>query len=90
MVKRQRSYQLHQYLLTHFKITLDVVKNRGEHYFGIHECAPVGKDLKIKEALHIRWQKPTLNQQIIQFNVKYRNVLVANLKLRYRALWPRW
>ena len=42
----------------------------GEHCSKILDSAPVGLDLKTKEALHIKWLKSTLNQQIRQFNIK--------------------
>ena len=42
----------------------------GEHSFEIIDQASTGYDLKIKEALHILWEKPSLNVQVKHFNIK--------------------
>ena len=56
----------------------------GENYFKILDIAPVGIDLKIKDLLHIRWQKPSPNKQIRQFNITgpYLEFFVSGGKLR--------
>ena len=38
--------------------------------FEIIDQASTGYDLKIKEALHILWEKPSLNIQVKHFNLK--------------------
>ena len=38
--------------------------------FSILDCATTSFQLKIKESLHIHWEKPTLNQQVKRVNLK--------------------
>ena len=38
--------------------------------FSILDCATTSFQLKIKESLHIDWEKPTLNQQVKHVNLK--------------------
>ena len=38
--------------------------------FEILDCANNTIELKIKEALHIKWERPSLNQQLYHINVK--------------------
>ena len=38
--------------------------------FSILDCATTSFQLKIKESLHIHWEKPTLNQQVKHVNLK--------------------
>ena len=41
----------------------------GEGYFKVLDSASTYHSLKIKEALHIMWEKPNLNKQLQHYNV---------------------
>ena len=65
-LKTDRASHIYKHLNS-FEICRSVC---NEHCFKIIDQASSYYDLKIKEALHILWEKPLLNVQVKHFNIK--------------------
>ena len=57
------------HIFKHLKSSSSCRDACGEGYFKVLGSASTHHSLKIKEALHIMWERPNLNKQLQRYNV---------------------
>jgi len=63
-IKEHLSGDKNYHVLKHLKASLDCQKANSDQSFTVIDTAHTDYQLNIKEAMHIKWEQPILNQQL--------------------------